>query len=119
MQLTFSLKFERFWRDWEYYLATPFVVLDGDPKGLFMRVGPTYRTLAFLLAGALLSGDVHSQTTTSGGLAGVVIDQTNAVVPDGTRAVLNQRFPRAAPPDLFRFPDHAVPATHPVEISLF
>ncbi len=47
-----------------------------------MRVGPTYRTFAFLLAGALLSGDVHSQTTTSGGLAGVVIDQTTAVVPD-------------------------------------
>jgi hypothetical protein len=47
-----------------------------------MRVGPTYRTFAFLLAGALLAGDVHSQTTTSGGLAGVVIDQTTAVVPD-------------------------------------
>jgi hypothetical protein len=47
-----------------------------------MRVGPTYRTFAFLLAGALLSGDAHSQTTTSGGLAGVVIDQTTAVVPD-------------------------------------
>jgi hypothetical protein len=41
-----------------------------------MRVGPTYRTFALLLAGALLSSDVHSQTTTSGGLAGVVIDQT-------------------------------------------
>src|SRR6266481_4496722 len=47
-----------------------------------MRVGPTYRTFALLLAGALLSGDVHSQTTTTGGLAGVVIDQTTAVVPD-------------------------------------
>ncbi len=47
-----------------------------------MRVGPTYRTFVFLLAGALLSGDGHSQTTTSGGLAGVVIDQTTAVVPD-------------------------------------
>ena len=47
-----------------------------------MRVGPTYRTFAFLLAGALLSGNVRSQTTTSGGLAGVVIDQTTAVVPD-------------------------------------
>jgi hypothetical protein len=47
-----------------------------------MRVGPTYRTFAFLLAGALLSGDMQSQTTTSGGLAGVVIDQTTAVVPD-------------------------------------
>ena len=47
-----------------------------------MRVGPTYRAFALLLAGALLPGDVQSQTTTSGGLAGVVIDQTTAVVPD-------------------------------------
>jgi len=46
-----------------------------------MRVGPTYRAVALLLAGVLLSGDVHSQTTTTGGLAGVVIDQTTAVVP--------------------------------------
>jgi hypothetical protein len=47
-----------------------------------MRSGPTYCTFAVLLAVALLAGDVHSQTTTSGALAGVVIDQTNAVVPD-------------------------------------
>jgi hypothetical protein len=76
------LKFGRFYRDWEYHPATPFIVLDGGPKGFFMRVGPTYRTFTLLLAGTLLSGDVHSQTTTSGGLAGVVIDQTTAVVPD-------------------------------------
>jgi hypothetical protein len=66
--------------DWEYHLATPFIVLDGEPK--FMRVGPTYRALALLLAAALIARDVHSQTTTSGGLAGVVIDPTTAVVPD-------------------------------------
>src|SRR5437879_810488 len=47
-----------------------------------MRVGPTYRAFALLLTGALLSGDVHSQTTTSGGLAEVVIDETTDVVPD-------------------------------------
>src|SRR5215470_42491 len=47
-----------------------------------MRVGPTYRAFALLLAAALLSRDAYSQTTTSGGLAGVVIDQTTAVVPD-------------------------------------
>src|SRR5260370_36736312 len=47
-----------------------------------MRLRPTYRIFALLLAAALLAGDVHSQTTTSGGLAGVVIDQTTAVVPD-------------------------------------
>ena len=47
-----------------------------------MRVGLTYCTFAFLLGVALLSGDVQSQTTTSGALSGVVIDQTNAVVPD-------------------------------------
>ncbi len=41
-----------------------------------MRVGPTFRTFTLLIAGTLLSGDVHSQTTTSGGLAGVVIDLT-------------------------------------------
>jgi hypothetical protein len=47
-----------------------------------MRVGPIYCAVAFLLAVALLAGDGQSQTTTSGGLSGVVIDQTNAVVPD-------------------------------------
>jgi len=47
-----------------------------------MRLGPTFCTLAVLLVVALLVGDVQSQTTTSGALSGVVIDQTNAVVPD-------------------------------------
>src|SRR5262252_3044724 len=53
----------------------------GAPKA-YMRVRPTYRSFVFLLAAAFLSGDVRSQTTTSGGLAGIVIDQTTAVVPD-------------------------------------
>jgi hypothetical protein len=47
-----------------------------------MRVRPTHCAYVLLLAGAFLSGDVHSQTTTSGGLAGVVIDPTTAVVPE-------------------------------------
>jgi hypothetical protein len=70
-----------------------------------MRVGPIYRTFAFLLAIALLSGNVHSQTTTSGALSGVVIDQTNAVMPDvavksntSLKAQPNQRRPIAKVP---------------------
>jgi len=47
-----------------------------------MRLGLKYCRFAVLLAVALLAGDGQSQTTTSGGLSGVVIDQTNAVVPD-------------------------------------
>src|SRR5215472_3004320 len=47
-----------------------------------MRLGPTYCTVAVLVAVALLAGNGQSQTTTSGALSGVVIDQTNAVVPD-------------------------------------
>ena len=38
--------------------------------------------LSLFLMTAALSGLLRAQTTTSGALAGVVIDQTNAVVPD-------------------------------------
>src|SRR5438045_9303484 len=47
-----------------------------------MRLGLKYCRFAVLLAVALLAGDGQGQTTTSGGLSGVVIDQTSAVVPD-------------------------------------
>lgn len=47
-----------------------------------MRLTPTYRTVVVLVGAALLAVHAQSQTTTSGALSGVVIDQTNAVVPD-------------------------------------
>jgi len=47
-----------------------------------MRLGLTYCTFPVLITVALLAGDVQSQTSTSGALSGVVIDQSNAVVPD-------------------------------------
>ncbi len=45
-----------------------------------MSLGRIRRTATLLLFAALVACEVHSQTTTSGALAGVVIDQTNAVV---------------------------------------
>ena len=45
-----------------------------------MRLQATYRTLAGLVAVALLTVHVQSQTTTSGALSGVVIDQSHAVI---------------------------------------
>ena len=50
--------------------------------GSSMRLGPRSCRFAVLVAVALLGCDGQSQTTTSGALSGVVIDQTNAVVPD-------------------------------------
>ncbi len=47
-----------------------------------MRLGSTYYGLAVLVAVAVFGAPVQSQTTTSGGLSGVVMDQTTAVVPD-------------------------------------
>ena len=46
-----------------------------------MHLTPKYRRVAILFGAALLTVHVRSQTTTSGALSGVVIDQTNAVVP--------------------------------------
>jgi hypothetical protein len=45
-----------------------------------MRLGPQF--CAVLLVAALFVGGVSGQTTSSGALSGVVIDKTNAVVPD-------------------------------------
>ena len=47
-----------------------------------MRLAPTSRTFVVLFGVALLAVHANSQTTTSGALSGVVIDQTNAVVSD-------------------------------------
>ena len=47
-----------------------------------MRLRLRYCRFAAIFAVALLAGNGQSQTTTSGALSGVVIDQTNAVVPD-------------------------------------
>ena len=47
-----------------------------------MRLGRKYCILAVVVSIPVLVGRTNGQTTTSGGLSGVVIDQTNAVVPD-------------------------------------
>jgi Carboxypeptidase regulatory-like domain len=47
-----------------------------------MRLGQIRRTATLLLLAALVACEVQSQTTTSGALAGTVVDQTNAVVSD-------------------------------------
>jgi hypothetical protein len=49
-----------------------------------MRLGQIRRTATLLLFAALAC-EVQSQTTTSGALAGTVVDQTNAVVSDAYR----------------------------------
>src|SRR5438874_2813325 len=47
-----------------------------------MRLGRKSCAVAVLLVSALLVGGAGGQTTSSGGLSGVVIDKTNAVVPN-------------------------------------
>ena len=59
------------------YLRRSIVAMGGS-----MRLGPRYCRFALVIAVALLASDMQGQTTTSGALSGVVIDQTNAVVPD-------------------------------------
>jgi hypothetical protein len=54
-----------------------------------MRLGPKSCGVAVLLVTALLVGGVRGQTASSGALSGVVIDKTNAVVPDAAVAVTN------------------------------
>ncbi|MBZ5689953.1 MAG: carboxypeptidase regulatory-like domain-containing protein [Acidobacteriia bacterium] len=49
-----------------------------------MRLGPKYCSIAVLIFAAVLVGRVNAQTTTSGALSGVVIDETDAVIPDST-----------------------------------
>src|SRR6266581_5943289 len=46
-----------------------------------MRVGPKSFVFVVLVLTAFLVGGMSGQTTTSGALAGVVVDQTGAVVP--------------------------------------
>src|SRR5438477_9759023 len=47
-----------------------------------MRLGPKSSVFALLVLTAFLVGRASGQTTASGGLSGMVVDQTGAVVPD-------------------------------------
>src|SRR5260370_40422083 len=47
-----------------------------------MRLWPSRFVLAFLILAASLQFKLHAQTTTSGGLSGVISDQSDAVVPN-------------------------------------
>jgi hypothetical protein len=68
---------------WEYH-ATLFQVglcLIESSGGSSMRLLPIHRLLSILLLEVSISG-LSAQTTTSGGLAGVVTDPSNAIVPN-------------------------------------
>ena len=47
-----------------------------------MRLWPTFLVCSVVIVAISLVGELNAQTTTSGGLAGVVIDPSYAVVPD-------------------------------------
>src|SRR5262249_16702247 len=48
--------------------------------GSSVRLGSTYRTFVILVSAAVLVVHGQAQTTTSGSLSGVVVDQSNAVI---------------------------------------
>jgi hypothetical protein len=52
-----------------------------------MRLRPTQFSFSFLLLVFSFASDLNAQTTTSGGLTGVVTDQSGAVVPDAVAEV--------------------------------
>src|SRR5437588_9459909 len=54
-----------------------------------MRLGRKSFFAAVLLVAALLVGGAGGQTTSSGALSGVVIDKTNAVVPDAAVTIID------------------------------
>src|SRR5215470_9979472 len=47
-----------------------------------MRLGPKVWVATLLLATTVLVAELSGQTTSSGALSGVIVDKTNAVVPD-------------------------------------
>src|SRR6266481_3679690 len=63
-----------------YHCGAILGLLESRAQGSSMRLGP--KSCAVLLVAALFVGGVSGQTTSSGALSGVVIDKTNAVVPD-------------------------------------
>src|SRR5205085_2950964 len=67
---------------WAYHDPTILRSLFGT-VGCSMRLGPKFSAVLPLVA-VLLVGGVSGQTASSGALSGVVIDKTNAVVPDAT-----------------------------------
>ena len=68
---------------WEYHatLLQVGLCLIESSGGSSMRLLPIHRLLSILLLEVSISG-LSAQTTTSGGLAGVVTDPSNAVVPN-------------------------------------
>src|SRR5258708_5731994 len=63
-----------------YHCGAILGLLESRAQGSSMRLAP--KSCAVLLVAALFVGGVSGQTTSSGALSGVVIDKTNAVVPD-------------------------------------
>lgn len=88
-----------------------------------MRLGLKNHRFVVLLAVALLAGDGQSQTTASGALSGVVVDQTNAVVHDAAVEIkdIAQGTTRSAKTDnegVYQFPflrpgRYTLKVTHP------
>src|SRR5881397_636499 len=54
-----------------------------------MRLRPTHLLFLGLLVAVSLANTLNAQTTTSGGLAGVVADPTSAVLPDADVVILD------------------------------
>src|SRR5438874_991269 len=54
-----------------------------------MRLRPTHLLFLGLLVAVSLANTLNAQTTTSGGLAGVVTDPTSAVLPDADVVILD------------------------------
>jgi len=56
-----------------------------------MRLRPTQFLFSLLLLAVPLAVDLNAQTTTSGGLAGIITDQSNAVVPNADVEIKDNR----------------------------
>jgi len=67
--------------------SAPRVLLDHVGWGDSMRLRPTRLLFSALLIASGLANEVNAQTTTSGGLTGVVTDPSNAVVPGASVAI--------------------------------
>jgi len=72
--------------DFAYVLRVPLmclrVLIDRISWGGSMRLRPSRFVFLFLVLAVSLEFRLHAQTTTSGGLAGIISDQSSAVVPN-------------------------------------
>src|SRR5215470_7060982 len=67
---------------WGYHAVLQILAPDRISWGGSMRLRPTQCLLSIVLLAGSLANELNAQTTTSGGLTGVVTDQSQAVVPN-------------------------------------